>query len=77
MSWHGVALNVAPDLGHFAGIVPCGISDHGVTSLHALGVPVTMAEADQVLRAAWDEVFGDVLSPTAACVPTAIRGRDR
>ena len=58
VSWHGVALNVAPDLGHYAGIVPCGISDHGVTSLHALGHTVTLAEADRALRAAWDEVFG-------------------
>jgi lipoyl(octanoyl) transferase len=62
VSWHGVALNVAPDLGHYAGIVPCGISDHGVTSLHALGLPITMADADQALRAAWDEVFGGVSS---------------
>ena len=58
VSWHGVSLNVEPDLGHFAGIVPCGISEHGVTSLHALGLPVTMAEADVALRAAWLEVFG-------------------
>ena len=53
VSWHGVALNVAPDLDHYAGIVPCGISEHGVTSLHALGIPVTMTEADAALRAAW------------------------
>jgi lipoyl(octanoyl) transferase len=59
VSWHGVSLNVAPDLGHYAGIVPCGISEHGVTSLHALGLAVTMAEADAALRAAWDEVFSD------------------
>jgi len=58
VSWHGVALNVDPDLSHFAGIVPCGIAAHGVTSLHALGLPVTMADADVALRAAWDEVFG-------------------
>jgi lipoyl(octanoyl) transferase len=58
VSWHGVALNVAPDLGHYAGIVPCGISDRGVTSLHALGLAVTMAKVDQALRAAWDAVFG-------------------
>jgi len=58
VSWHGVALNVEPDLEHFGGIVPCGIAEHGVTSLHALGLPVTMAEADLALRAAWDEVFG-------------------
>lgn len=58
VSWHGVALNVEPDLSHFGGIVPCGISEHGVTSLHALGLPVTMAEADAALRAAWAGVFG-------------------
>jgi lipoyl(octanoyl) transferase len=57
VSWHGIALNVAPDLGHYAGIVPCGISEHGVTSLHALGIPATMAEADSALRVAWTEVF--------------------
>jgi lipoyl(octanoyl) transferase len=66
VSWHGVALNVAPDLGHYAGIVPCGISDHGVTSLHALGLAVTMGEADRALRAAWDEVFGGVAVATVA-----------
>ena len=58
VSWHGVALNVAPDLDHFAGIVPCGISAHGVTSLAALGVSATLATADAALRDAWPEVFG-------------------
>jgi lipoyl(octanoyl) transferase len=58
VSWHGVALNVEPDLGHFGGIVPCGISEHGVTSLHALGIPATMEEADAALMGAWPEVFG-------------------
>ena len=58
VSWHGVALNVAPTLDHFTGIVPCGISAHGVTSLAALGVPATMAAADAALCAAWAEVFG-------------------
>ncbi len=57
VSWHGVALNVDPALDHFSGIVPCGIAEHGVTSLHALGLPVTMEEADAALRSAWDEVF--------------------
>ena len=61
VTWHGVALNVAPNLAHFSGIVPCGISEHGVTSLHALGITATMAEADMALREAWAEVFG----PTA------------
>jgi lipoyl(octanoyl) transferase len=69
VSWHGVALNVAPDLAHYAGIVPCGISEHGITSLRALGLPMTMADADAALRAAWDEVFGgsnSVLPPGLA-----------
>ena len=60
VSWHGVALNVDPDLSHFTGIVPCGISAHGVTSLRAQGIPVSMVEADAALRAAWVEVFGAV-----------------
>lgn len=63
VSWHGVALNVEPNLGHFGGIVPCGLPQYGVTSLAALGIPATMEDADVALRAAWDEVFGDV----AAC----------
>ena len=58
VSWHGIALNVAPDLGHFTGIVPCGIREHGVTSLLALGAPAGMAGVDAALRAAWGEVFG-------------------
>jgi lipoyl(octanoyl) transferase len=57
VSWHGVALNVDPDLSHFGGIVPCGIKQHGVTSLHGLGVLATMEEADVALRQAWAEVF--------------------
>jgi lipoyl(octanoyl) transferase len=57
VSFHGISLNVEPDLSHFAGIVPCGISQHGVTSLVDLGLPVTMADVDVALRAAWDEVF--------------------
>jgi lipoyl(octanoyl) transferase len=58
VSWHGVALNVEPDLAHFGGIVPCGLPQFGVTSLAALGIPATMHDADVALRAAWDEVFG-------------------
>ncbi len=58
VSWHGIALNVAPDLAHFAGVVPCGIREYGVTSLAALGVPAGMAATDSALRAAWPEVFG-------------------
>jgi lipoyl(octanoyl) transferase len=58
VSWHGVALNVAPDLSHFGGIVPCGIAEHGVTSLAALGLGVSMAEVDAALRGEWVGVFG-------------------
>ncbi|MCC6719626.1 MAG: lipoyl(octanoyl) transferase LipB [Acetobacteraceae bacterium] len=57
VSWHGIALNVAPELEHFAGIVPCGIRGHGVTSLADLGVVASMGEVDAALRAAWEEVF--------------------
>ena len=49
VSYHGISLNVDPDLSHYDGIVPCGIADHGVTSLDALGLPVTMPEVDQEL----------------------------
>ena len=63
ISWHGIALNVAPDLAHFAGIVPCGIREYGVTSLQALGLRVSMAEADAALIAVWPRVFG---GPVAA-----------
>jgi lipoyl(octanoyl) transferase len=60
VSFHGISLNVEPDLTHFVGIVPCGISEHGVTSLVDLGVPATMDEADAALRASFQEVFGPV-----------------
>lgn len=58
VTFHGVSLNVDPDLTHFSGIVPCGVSEHGVTSLHDLGLLVSMADVDVALRTAWDEVFG-------------------
>ncbi len=58
VTWHGVALNVDPELGHFAGIIPCGVSEHGVTSLHHQGVIATMEDADAALMAAWGPVFG-------------------
>jgi lipoyl(octanoyl) transferase len=57
VSYHGVAINLCPDLGHFQGIVPCGISEYGVTSLHALGVTASFAELDAALRASFAEVF--------------------
>lgn len=58
VSLHGIAINVEPDLTHFSGIVPCGVRDHGVTSLVDLGLPVTMADVDFALRLAFEEVFG-------------------
>lgn len=58
VSFHGIAINVEPDLSHFGGIVPCGIQDHGVTSLVDLGLPVTMADLDVALKAAFEMVFG-------------------
>lgn len=58
VSFHGVSLNVEPDLSHFAGIVPCGIRGHGVTSLADLGRIVTMPEVDMQLRAAFEAIFG-------------------
>ena len=68
VSFHGIALNVSPDLGHFGGIVPCGISDQGVTSFEDLGHLVSMAEVDMALRAAFERRFG----PTAAATPEAL-----
>jgi lipoyl(octanoyl) transferase len=59
VSFHGIAINVEPDLTHFGGIVPCGIRGHGVTSLVDLGLPVTINDLDLALRAAFDEVFGE------------------
>ena len=60
VSFHGVALNVEPDLSHFAGIVPCGQTEHGVTSLVDLGRPVSLDDADAALEASFVEVFGPV-----------------
>ncbi|MEM9012503.1 MAG: lipoyl(octanoyl) transferase LipB [Pseudomonadota bacterium] len=60
VSYHGVAINVEPDLAHYAGIVPCGIREHGVTSLVDLGLPVSMADLDLALLQSFPEVFGDL-----------------
>nr|WP_255616712.1 lipoyl(octanoyl) transferase LipB [Microvirga puerhi] len=61
VSFHGISLNVDPDLDHFSGIVPCGVRQHGVTSLVDLGIPVTMPEVDAVMRRTFKDIFG----PTA------------
>nr|WP_323776274.1 lipoyl(octanoyl) transferase LipB [Amylibacter sp.] len=58
-SFHGICINVEPDLTHYDGIVPCGIAEHGVTSLVDLGLPVTLDDLDLALKAAFSEVFGD------------------
>ncbi len=60
VSFHGISLNVEPDLSHFDGIVPCGVTEHGVTSLVDLGLPVTMDEADTALKSSFETVFGAV-----------------
>ena len=57
VSFHGISINVEPDLSHFAGIVPCGIRDHGVTSLVDLGLPVGMDDLDVALRATFNDIF--------------------
>jgi lipoyl(octanoyl) transferase len=59
VSFHGISINVEPDLSHFEGIVPCGIADHGVTSLVDLGLPVQMEALDLALQATFATVFGD------------------
>ncbi|HEY1856069.1 lipoyl(octanoyl) transferase LipB [Acidocella sp.] len=58
VTWHGLALNVHPDLSHFGGIIPCGIREHGVTSLAALGVTASMNEVDAALRENFEPIFG-------------------
>ena len=60
-SFHGISLNVDPDLGHYAGIVPCGIAEHGVTSLLDLGCTASMDDVDAALHASFESIFG----PTA------------
>ncbi len=58
VSFHGISINVEPDLEHYSGIVPCGITDHGVTSLVDLGLPVTMDDVDVALKKTFPAVFG-------------------
>jgi lipoyl(octanoyl) transferase len=67
VSFHGIAINVEPDLAHFSAIVPCGVADprFGVTSLVDLGHPVTMADVDVALRRAFEDVFGAIEAPVS------------
>jgi lipoyl(octanoyl) transferase len=64
VSFHGIAINIEPELSHFSGIVPCGISGYGVTSLVDLGLPITMADFDVALKQAFVDVFGPVAEET-------------
>ena len=70
VSFHGVSLNVAPDLTHFDGIVPCGIREHGVTSLKDLGLDWAMTSADLALRRAFNPVFGPTIVAAPPVPPT-------
>lgn len=70
ISYHGVSLNVAPDLSHYDGIVPCGIGEHGVTSLADLGVAASMKEVDDALMRRFEAVFGE--RPRQALTTTGI-----
>jgi lipoyl(octanoyl) transferase len=67
VTFHGISLNIDPDLEHYSGIVPCGVSGYGVTSLVDLGIPVSMAEVDAALKATFQEKFGPV-GPTPGSV---------
>jgi lipoyl(octanoyl) transferase len=71
VSFHGIAINVEPDLSHFSGIVPCGISGYGVTSLVDLGLPATMHDLDAALIAAFRDVFGPVENAEAEWLRSA------
>ena len=65
VSFHGLSLNVDPDLDHFGGIVPCGIRGYGVTSLVDLGLPVMMTDVDIKLRQAFEDIFGPTINDGA------------
>jgi len=60
VSFHGISINLNPDLSHFDGIIPCGIQDHGVTSLEALGINATMDDLDMVLQKHFRKIFGPI-----------------
>lgn len=71
VSFHGISLNVSPDLGHYSGIVPCGITQHGVTSFEDLGQIVSMEEVDMVMKSAFERHFGPTTLVSAAS-PTQV-----
>ena len=74
IAFHGIALNVDPDLEHYSGIVPCGISGHGVTSLADLGLTISMPEVDMILRTTFKKVFGRA---TTGAMPDATASDER
>ncbi|HVA14499.1 MAG TPA: lipoyl(octanoyl) transferase LipB [Stellaceae bacterium] len=74
VSFHGVSLNVDPDLTHYRGIVPCGVREHGVTSLAALGITAAMPEVDTALKTAFREVFARTAHPQPAPTGSGPRG---
>lgn len=65
ISFHGISINVEPELDHFTGIIPCGITEHGITSLVDLGLPVTMADLDAALRRTFNQVFAEAGPPVS------------
>lgn len=65
VSWHGISLNVAPNLEDFGGIIPCGIKEYGVTSLQRFNPHITMEDADQALSKGWTDIFGPTLPSSA------------
>lgn len=71
VSFHGIAINVEPELGHFSGIVPCGVTEHGVTSLVDLGLPVAMDDLDVALKAAFEAIFGPATHVSSGLRQTA------
>ncbi len=69
VTFHGISLNVAPDLGHYDGIVPCGITDQGVTSFEDLGLLLTLPEVDSVLRGRFEALFGPTAADPGLAIP--------
>ena len=69
VSFHGISLNVAPDLSHFDGIIACGVEDHGITSFEDLGLLVSQPEVDMALRASFEEIFGETIDEPPIQIP--------
>jgi lipoyl(octanoyl) transferase len=72
VSFHGISINVDPNLEHFSGIVPCGVTEHGVTSLIDLGLPVTMEDLDLALKGEAENLFGPLAVSQPASGPGSI-----